>query len=298
MHYKATVLDAAVVWASLSYLRSDKIGQDNLGEASSVSFSSTRSEVFGRAQRMTIDQTVEFRLDDEKRARVRDCLAKEGVRLPTDQFKRLMHEIENSIATHLDAEPEGTDRVTDDALAELWTLSHEDDPSVYLLRAGIRALPRRAADYIDRRFPVIFNHLFSTEPPAGGFQEWAATADAQNLVSATQVLSAEGGQWVAGRSRGGGKRSGPKLEPSIRGQVRGTGSIRRGGRPERADLQELILQLYGDWLHATEGLPRAEGRGDHTGFGDLVHSVFQWIGESEETATYALRRYWEDRSAH
>jgi hypothetical protein len=245
---------------------------------------------------MPIDQPVQFRLDDEQRARVQDCLGKEGIRLPADRFERFIREIENSIATHLAAEPEGTDRATDDALAGLWTLSHEDDPSVNLLRARVRALPSRAADYIDRRFPVVFNRLFSTEPPVGRFQEWAASADAQRLIRATQVLSADGGQWVAGRSRGGGKRSGPVLEPSIRGQVRGAGGVRRGGRPDKADLQELILQLHGDWLHATEALPSAGGRGDRTGFGDLVHSVFQWIGESEETAAYALRRYWSDRS--
>jgi hypothetical protein len=176
-------------------------------------------------------------------------------------------------------------------------LSHENDPPVGLLRARTQALPRRAADYIDRRFPVVFKSLFSTRAPVTRFQEWAATADAQRLICATRVLSAEGGQWVVGRSRGSGKRSGPRLEPSIRGQVRGAGGIRRGGRPDRADLQELIQQLHGDWLHATEALPNAGGRSDQTGFGDLVHSVFQWIGESEERVTYSLRRYWSDRSA-
>jgi hypothetical protein len=247
---------------------------------------------------MAIDQTVQFQLDDEQRARVRDCLTKEGVRLPTDRFQRFICEIENSIAAHLAAEPEGTDRATDDALAELWTLSHEDDQSVGLLRARVQALPRRAANYIDGRFPVVFESLFSTEAPVARFQEWAATADAERLIRATQVLSGDGAQWVVARSRGGGKRSGPRLEPSIRGQVRGAGGVRRGGRPEREDLQGLILQLRGDWLHGTEAMPLAGGRSDHTGFGDLAHSVFQWIGESEETATCALRRYWNDRSGH
>jgi hypothetical protein len=114
---------------------------------------------------MPIDQTIQFRLEEEQRARVRDCLVKEGIQLPTDQFQRFICEIENSIATHLAAEPEGTDRVADDALAELWTLSHESDSSVGLLRARVQALPRRAADYIDGRFPVVFKRLFSTEAP-------------------------------------------------------------------------------------------------------------------------------------
>jgi hypothetical protein len=247
---------------------------------------------------MAIDKTIQFRLDDEQRARARDCLSKEGIWLPADRFQRFTLEIENSITAHLAAEPEGTDRETDDALAELWSLSHENDPPVGLLRARVKALPKRAANYIDRRFPVVFKSLFSTRALVTPFQEWAATADAQRLIRATQVLSAEGGQWVVGRSRGAGRRSGPQLEPSIRGQVRGAGGVRRGGRPDRADLQEFILQLHGDWLHATEALPNAGGRSDHTGFGDFVHSVFQWIDESEESATYSLRRYWSGRSGH
>jgi hypothetical protein len=245
---------------------------------------------------MPIGQTARFRLDDEQRARVRDCLTKEGVSLPTDRFQSFVREIGNSIAAHLNAEPEGTDRATDDALAELWTLSHENDPPVGLVRARIQSLPRGAGDYIDRRFPVVFERLFSTEAPTTRFQEWATTASAQRLIRATQFLSSEGARWVLGRSRGGGKRSIPRVEPSIRGQVRGAGGGRRGGRPDRADLQELILKLHGDWLHATEVLPQAGGRGDRTGFGDLVHSSFQWVGESEESATYALRRYWSGRS--
>jgi hypothetical protein len=103
---------------------------------------------------MAMDQPVRFRLDDEQRARVRDCLTKEGISLPRDRSQRFIHAIENSIAAHLATEPEGTDRATDDALAQLWTLSHEDDPSVNMLRALIRALPTRASDYIDRRFPI------------------------------------------------------------------------------------------------------------------------------------------------
>ena len=48
-----------------------------------------------------------------------------------------------------------------------------------------------------------------------------------------------------------------------------------------------------DWLRATNKAPTA-GRSDKSGFGDLVHSVFQWVGLQEGTATYALRQYWAD----
>ena len=56
---------------------------------------------------MAIDKTIQFRLDDEQRARARDCLSKEGIWLPADRFQRFTLEIENSITAHLAAEPEG-----------------------------------------------------------------------------------------------------------------------------------------------------------------------------------------------
>jgi hypothetical protein len=48
-----------------------------------------------------------------------------------------------------------------------------------------------------------------------------------------------------------------------------------------------------DWHDATGEAPRP-GRSDYTGFGDLVHSVFQWLGLPEGSGTHPLRRYWAD----
>jgi hypothetical protein len=245
---------------------------------------------------MTIDEPEPFRLDDEQRARVRDCLLKEGISLPRDRFERFIREIEKTIADHREAEPKGTDRAIDDALRKLYDLSHDDDPSPALLRAQIQTLPRGAADYIDGRVPIVFEELFPSETPPSRFQDWAVTAGPQSLIDATQLLSGEGAQWVKGRSRGGGKRSIPRVEASIRGRVPGAGGAHRGGRPGTEELQGLILQLHGDWLDATGTMPKPGGRGDQTGFGDLVHSVFQWLGIPEGSAAYALRQYWSERS--
>lgn len=55
------------------------------------------------------------------------------------------------------------------------------------------------------------------------------------------------------------------------------------------------MELALDWLRATSEMPKA-GRSSETAFGDLVHSVFQWLEISKdpyEAATYALRWYWE-----
>jgi len=97
------------------------------------------------------------------------------------------------------------------------------------------------------------------------------------------VLSAEGARWVAGRSRGGGKRSAPRLEPMA--------ARDRGGRPGNEGHQDLVMHLAIDWLIATDKKPRPS-RTDSNGFGDLVHCVFQWLNMPDGSATYALRQYW------
>jgi hypothetical protein len=51
------------------------------------------------------------------------------------------------------------------------------------------------------------------------------------------------------------------------------------------------MHLAMDWSHAT-GSPPKPRRSDNTGFGDLVHSVFQWLNLPEGSAAYALRQYW------
>jgi predicted DNA-binding transcriptional regulator AlpA len=105
-------------------------------------------------------------------------------------------------------------------------------------------------------------------------------------------MTAEGGRIVRGRSREGGKRSGRRLEPVIMSEVRGAGTARhRGGRPTSEQHQLLVMHLAVDWLGATSEPPE-RGHSDGTGFGDLVHSVFQWLRQPDGSAIYALRRYW------
>jgi hypothetical protein len=241
---------------------------------------------------MATDEAVHYRLDDERRARVQDCLTKDGLSLPLDGFKRLIRGIEASIAHFLAAVPAGAFRDAHDALRHIWELSHDDDPPVALIRARLQALPRTAIEYVDRRAPIVVARLFPTEPPITRFQQWAAGADPAMLIAATRVLSAEGGRIVQGRSRGAGKRSRLGLEPMIMGEVRGTGVTRhRGGRPGNSGHQDLVMHLAMDWLGATGETPKP-GRSDYTGFGDLAHSVIQWLSLPEGSATQALRQYW------
>jgi hypothetical protein len=81
----------------------------------------------------------------------------------------------------------------------------------------------------------------------------------------------------------------------IMGEVRGAGARdHKGGAPTNDAGLQLVTHLALDWCRATGEEP-SRGRSDRSGFGDLVHSVFQWLDLSEdstEAAAYALRRFW------
>jgi hypothetical protein len=238
--------------------------------------------------------TTGFRLDDEQLARVRDCLLKGDLTLPRAAFEPFVRDIEGSISLFRNIEPSSGFRKVHDALREIWFLVREDDPPVGVLRARIKALPKPAIEYLDRRSMRVITRLFPNDSAESGFLTWAEKADRDKLIQGLRVLSAEGAQIVEGRSRGSGKRSARRVEPIIFGEVRGTGTkSRKGGRPSEDPRHELVMRLALDWLHATGRVPEA-GRSSETAFGDLVHSVFQWLLPEEraaEAASYALRRY-------
>jgi hypothetical protein len=229
-------------------------------------------------------------LDTEQRNWVSDCLKKAG--LDASAGSHLTGLIEGSIAIFLAARtcPAGTDREAHDALRELWFMAHEKDSPIGQLRARVERLPAKALSYIDSRAAHVVPRLFPGQSADSGFQAWARNADGPDLVEALRTLSADGGRIVPGRSRGRGKRSKGKLEPMIGAQVRGIGETApKGGRPAHANQDNLVMHLAIDWCKATGQSPE-DGRSDTTGFGEVVHSVFDWVGEPG--ATQALRRYW------
>jgi len=237
-------------------------------------------------------QSSAFKLDDEQRSRIRDCLLKGGIALDRDAEQRLSSKIEFSIGTFIEAKTKAHDtpRQTHEALRQLWSLAHEEDCPVGQLRARLHRLPRKAVEYLDMRAERVLPRLFAGENAEHGFLAWAKDAPREKLVRATAAISAEGGQLVS-RSRGGGKRSRARLEPLILGQARGKGGGElKGGRPRHQAPDELIMHLALDWNIVTETGPHP-GRSDYRGFGDLVHSVFQWL--KEPSAEQVLRRFWE-----
>jgi hypothetical protein len=232
-----------------------------------------------------------FQIDDEHRARIIDCLRKEGIQLAPEDETILFRNIDHSIQTFLTerCQSKATFRKVHEALCAIWKLAHDDDCPVGQLRARISQLPQEAVDYMDRRARHVIPNLLPGQDVEGGFLSWAARASPEDLIRAAGVLSAEGGQPVS-RSRGPGVRSPAKLEPRVLGQVRGASDgSHSGGRPKHASPQDLICWLATDWIKATGKQP-SPGRSDRGGFGDLVHSVFQWLGES--APDQALRRYW------
>jgi hypothetical protein len=262
---------------------------------------------------MRVGTESPYRLNDEQRCRVADCVVvKEGLRLQPGHFERLISEVEESIADFLSLRRGTSFRNTHEKLRALFFLSHENEPSDEDLRKAIRTLPRQAAQYIDRRAPIVIARLFPDEPQVSRFKVWARRAEHRKLVEATRVLTAEGARIVDGRSRGSGRRSGRRIEPIIMGVARGVSAKEMrahaettnhgdqnekgrlaGGRPKNSEQVELVLSLALDWLHASGDKPPA-GRSDNKGFGDLIHSVFQWLNLPDGSAAYALRQYWDE----
>ena len=241
----------------------------------------------------THKQSFVFRLDDEHRSRISDCVRKDGIQLNYRGNIDFARNIETSIVTFLKAKANTREsyRQARNALRDLWRLSHEadDDISVRLLRARLPRLPKLALDYLDMRARLTSPELFDSVDFA--FLAWAEKADAEKLVEMIQILSVDGARLVS-RSRGRGKRSRARLEPLIWGQAGGAGGgANKGGRPSHDARDTLVMHLAVDWAIATSAEP-LPGRSDHAGFGDLVHSVFQWL--HEPSPDQALRRYWND----
>jgi hypothetical protein len=241
-----------------------------------------------------------YRLTDEHRRRVADCLAKDDLSLPPDRFKVMIRDLEASIDAFLSTAHSTSFREAHDALRRLWQLCADDDPPVWMVRRLIRTLPRKAVKDLDGRFPIVISALYLAGdrelefPGWADFLEWACTADPSLLIFATRVITAQGAQIVAGRSRGEGKRSRPREEPIVMGEARGAGTqSHEGGRPRNTEQGELIMFLALGW-HSVTGEAPTPGRSDESGFGDLVHSVFQWLGLPEGSASYALRGYWTE----
>jgi hypothetical protein len=241
-----------------------------------------------------------IKLDGEQRRWVRTCLAKAGIKLDRKNFRLLMSDIDAAMSLFAASVPKLTFRQQHDALRDLWLLANRPDPPIGLIRRRIAQLPAEVMSLIDARaWRIILaleqrNLCLSSRGEkhwpmdleawrsAGGFRKWSATADGRTLIDALKACVATGS---AMGNPG-------VLEPRILGIVRrGPGPKLLGGRPRARLHHSLINRLAHAWCRCTARMPEP-GRSDQTGFGDCVHSVFQWLGLGHEEATYALRAYW------
>jgi hypothetical protein len=245
-------------------------------------------------------------LDEEQQDRVDRCLHKAGLAAATTASRGLIRQIEQAMNAFL-IDVRGysmTDRETDDYIRELWHLTNGSEPSIGQIRARTTSAPDqvlRLFDYLaSREIPKFYGAtgMPATEEQAlrnGGFRAWAASADGEALIWAIQtLLPGSGVVAVRGRSRGAGKRSRPHLEPYINRFARGAeGPKPTGGRRSYLDFEFLLIGRLATAVERAIGKCPSAGRSDKTGFGDLVHSVFQWLG-MEGQAEYALRQYWKE----
>jgi hypothetical protein len=233
-----------------------------------------------------------FRVGCEHRGRINDCLRKDGIRLTPEVERNFAHNICVSVNTFLRQRPDSkiTYREAHAELRDLWLLSIENDPPVGQIRAHVANLSKMSIEYLNTRASQVI-----PESADEGFLSWAKSADAKRLVEAIRVTCADGAKRIS-RSRGGGKRSGERIEPLVFGHARGgSPGYVEGGRPRHYRQDDLVMHLAIDWTIATGSKP-LPGRSDHRGFGDLVHCVFQWL--HKPAADQALRRYWEAVKVH
>jgi hypothetical protein len=250
-------------------------------------------------------------LDSDQFDRIRRILKRVGITSP-HTAQALSEAVAATMSTYRIENVKGagvmTYREKHDSLRALWRLTEEPDPPVGQIRARLRAFPDEILVEIEERAERRWSVHFEEQAPTTPTKGWLAQVPEDKLLKILPTSISYGGQWVPGRGRGTGRRSGPQYEPMILGVVRGsqppsrlaTGQEARGrsradarpnGRPSDDAGLQLISFLAFDWALATEQRP-VPGRSDKTPFSDLVHQVFGWLGLPD--ATGALRRYWRE----
>ena len=270
---------------------------------------------------------TEIMLNDEQQEPLRAILRRAlAAKLASDKLNIFIRNVGSSLdAFSRERNSDGlTPRQIRDRLRKLWFLAYEeDDPRVGLIRAEIDKLPNSVVKRIERRAPRVVATLYGDRPhnvamaggktikiediqtrswaDNGGFRAWAQKADGSLLGTAVRILAGGGARIVEGRSRGGGKRSKPNVEPQILGITRGVKDERpKGGRPRAENNKSLVRNLAIDW-HSATGSPPEPGRSGLTGFGELVYAAFSWAAAADNvsqdaasaSAEFALRAYWE-----
>ena len=247
-------------------------------------------------------------LDADKRDWIRRAVEKARITATPVLLARLTAVVEACIARyHTRRRTRTTPRDRHKSLRELLKLAASPDPPIAQIRYRIGRLPSQTIDDLNERMFAIWSRVFRGQtPPPEGIVAWSQTAAPAQLVEMVRSLVPDGGRVVPGRKRPGGKQSAPTLEPLLVGSPLGPGNRRSGrtssdgtetakvhgdGRPHADAADALAEDLAFVWAVATGQMPE-HGRSGDTGFGDLVHHVFSWVGCP--TPEQSLRRYWAE----
>lgn len=228
-----------------------------------------------------------FSLDEERIAQVRGCFARERVPLSGPALKEVVSGIENAVARWNE---ETRDVALEQARRLLWKRVFKeldrDSPRGERLREMVARLPDKDCRTISKNASMWLARQFPRTSYKGDFAAWAPRAPLEELVWTLRTCFAVRSQWNSGRTRANGRRDKGFLEPSFHSSS--------GGRPRRgaAGLFEELRELW----KVTVGAYPTWTRSARTGFGELVHIVFEECGLDFEQALYALRtRFLPDR---
>lgn len=174
-----------------------------------------------------------FILGPDDVTRIADCLRPDNIRLSSSQMDAFVSDIREDIKTFQKVKKEARRfRETHNQLRRLWELAAKESPQLKPLRQAIGDLSSDATAYVDRRFPSVMERLLAEQPKEVDFKSWAQTARTEILAHVSRLVAAEGAEIIPGPSRGPGKRSPPRVAPTVMGFTRGGSS----GAPRGGDL--------------------------------------------------------------
>jgi hypothetical protein len=221
---------------------------------------------------------------------VRDVFKRHNIHLGRSRSADLEAKAKLAIEYFLKEQTCQTDREMRRAAQKIWKMASSDDPPIAQIRIELSRLPKRIKVLFETRANLCLLRKFTKSRYAGSLDEWFRDAPPEELLWSVCALIPTRLEIVAGQSRGSGRRRDPaRIEPKILSITQGNGEdAPKKGRPIKWAERDLILRLAHHWEQIVGEFPNF-GRSDHTPFGDLVHSIFQFLRFPISSATSGLR---------
>jgi len=235
-------------------------------------------------------QPLSYLASERVKKLVRDVLKRHNIHLGRSRSAELEAKANLAIEYFLKEQTCQADREMHRAARKIWKMASSDDPPIAQIRIELSRLPKRIKGLFETRANLCLLQMFPKSRYAGSLDRWLPDASHEELLWSVCALIPTRLEIVAGQSRGSGRRrDSARIEPKILNITRGNGDdTPKKGRPIKWPEQDLILRLANYWAQIVGEFPNF-GRSDHTPFGDLVHSVFQFLGLPIGSATSRLR---------